>query len=64
MRAKIRVLMVLALSGCYAFSIPGLVPTNFKKGEKIPIFASKLRSEKTFVPFAFYWLNWCDNSKG
>jgi hypothetical protein len=47
-----------------SFSIPGLVPTNYQKGDNIPILVGQLTSEKTAMAFNFYDLNWCDNTKG
>jgi hypothetical protein len=47
-----------------AFSIPGLVPTNYKKGDKLPILAGNLMSTRTELLHDFYDLNWCNNTIG
>jgi hypothetical protein len=40
------------------------VPTNYKKGDNLPILAGKLQSTRTELPFDFYDLNWCNNTAG
>ena len=36
---QLGVLLVCLVLPVAAFSIPGLVPTNYKKGDQLPIFA-------------------------
>ena len=47
-----------------AFSIPGLVPTNYRRGDTLPILAGQLTSHSTELPYEFYDLNWCNNTAG
>jgi len=58
---------LLSLTICLpvrAFSIPGLVPTNYKRGDKLPILAGNLMSTRTELLHDFYDLNWCNNTIG
>ena len=47
-----------------AFSIPGLVPTNYDKGDRLEILAGPLESHTTELPFGFYEVKWCNNTVG
>ena len=44
-----------------AWSVPGMVPMNYKKGDSLDILAGQLRSPRTSLEFDFYALNWCSN---
>lgn len=59
-------LLVLAgvFNGVDAFSIPGLVPTNYKKGDQLPILVGRMFSHHTEMESNFYDLNWCNNTEG
>jgi hypothetical protein len=61
---RIGVLVLCIALQASAFSIPGLVPTNYKRGDRLPILAGKLMSSSTELPFDFYDLNWCNNTVG
>ncbi len=50
------------LHSATAFSIPGLVPTNYKRGDNLQVLAGRLSSSKTEIPYNFYELNWCNNT--
>lgn len=62
---EMRTLMLLAFATTVAaFSIPVLVPTNYKRGDTLPILVGSLESDNAELPFAFYTLNWCENTQG
>ena len=42
-----------------AFSMPGLIPNQFKEGAPLKILASRLNSIKTHLPFDYYYLDFC-----
>ena len=60
----VSVLCLMIAMPASAFSIPGLVPTNYKKGDKLPILAGNLMSTRTELLHDFYDLNWCNNTIG
>ena len=45
-----------------AFSVPGLIPTNYKRGDNLQVLVGRLFSPKTEIPYDFYELNWCNNT--
>ena len=47
-----------------AWSVPGLVPKNYEKLQKLDVLVGQLYSERTSFTFDYYSLNWCTNSKG
>jgi hypothetical protein len=57
-------IVVLLASGVAAFTVPGLIPKNYHKGEKLNVLVGPLESQKTGIPLDYYNLNWCDNQKG
>lgn len=59
----LRALTVLLLQ-VNGFSIPGLVPKNYKREEKLPIYAGRLESDFTELEYEFYDVNWCNNTEG
>jgi transmembrane 9 superfamily protein 2/4 len=47
-----------------AFSLPGILPKNYQKGEGMEIYAGPLTSKHGSLNKAFYSLPWCDINKG
>lgn len=49
--------VVLALSTIpsigFAFYIPGISPTVFREGERVPLYVNKIFSEKSPLPYAY-----------
>jgi hypothetical protein len=46
-----------------AFSLPGLIPKNYRYNDKLDIMAGSLESQKTVVPFFYYTLDFCNNTE-
>eukprot|EP00958_Prasinococcus_capsulatus_P011881 scaffold1183_cov418-Prasinococcus_capsulatus_cf.AAC.27 len=42
-----------------AFYLPGVHPTNYRPGEKVPLKVAKLSSAKTHLPYNYYDLPFC-----
>ncbi|PWS22724.1 hypothetical protein DKP78_16875, partial [Enterococcus faecium] len=41
------------------FYLPGVAPTDFGKGDSLPVKVNKLTSVKTQLPYAYYSLPFC-----
>ena len=55
-------LILFLLHSAAAFSIPGMVPTNYNKGDNLQVLVGRFNSPKTEIPYNFYELNWCNNT--
>jgi len=47
-----------------AFGVPGLIPNNYLKGQKLDILVGEMASNNLYFPFHFYSAKWCPNTKG
>lgn len=50
---------LLLVAYSYSFFLDGLFPNEFKVGDTVPIFASKVDSPRTHIPYQYYALNPC-----
>jgi hypothetical protein len=51
--------LVLLVSHSLSWSIPGLIPKNYEKGQILDIFVSRLESPQTAFNYDYYILPWC-----
>ena len=51
--------LALALAAVEGFYVPGVAPTDFKKGDDIEIRAIKMTSTHTQLPYEYYSLPFC-----
>ncbi|EEC85043.1 hypothetical protein OsI_32361 [Oryza sativa Indica Group] len=50
---------LLAAAPAAGFYLPGVAPTDFGKGDSLPVKVNKLTSVKTQLPYAYYSLPFC-----
>jgi len=55
--------IMLFASESGAFTMPGIVSKNYAPDETLDIQVGPLESRKTNLPFHFYALKWCNNTK-
>jgi len=48
----------------YGFYVPGVAPTDFRKGDKITVKSIKMTSSKTQLPYEYYSLPFCLPKEG
>jgi len=53
----------LILNVAYTFNFEGLIPNEYMKDTELEIFAGRLDSIKTHLPFDYYYLNFCEPDK-
>lgn len=59
------VLGILAVpNGIWGFYVPGVAPTDFRKGDKITVKAIKMTSSHTQLPYEYYSLPFCKPKDG
>lgn len=56
--------ILLVAPSCLAFYVPGVAPTDFRKGDKITVKAIKMTSSHTQLPYEYYSLPFCQPEKG
>ena len=63
---RVIIFWVLAQCVClsYGFYVPGVAPTDFRKGDKITVKAIKMTSSHTQLPFEYYSLPFCQPKEG
>lgn len=64
MLAKILFAALNLHSFTQAWSLPGLIPTNYEKGQKLIIQVGQLESERTSFDFDYFSLNFCTGKSG
>lgn len=47
-----------------AWSVPGIVPKNYEKGQMLDILVGPLQTDSAAFSFDWYTLNWCTNKRG
>ncbi|KAF0905761.1 hypothetical protein E2562_008818 [Oryza meyeriana var. granulata] len=57
--AATALVVLLAAAPAAGFYLPGVVPTDFSKGDSLPVKVNKLTSVKTQLPYAYYSLPFC-----
>jgi transmembrane 9 superfamily member 2/4 len=56
-------LFLSLLSICTGFYLPGVSPEDFRKDAELKIFADKLDSPKTQIPYEYFYLKFCRPSE-
>lgn len=57
-------MIILLLAAVSAWQLPGLMPKNYEKGQRLDFMVGQLESLHTTMTFDFYMLNWCQNPYG
>nr|XP_023016752.1 transmembrane 9 superfamily member 4 [Leptinotarsa decemlineata] len=55
----VQIIFLTCLSPSYQFYVPGMAPTDFKKGDPIEVKAVKMTSINTLLPYEYYSLPFC-----
>ena len=53
------VILVVSAVNTSGFYVPGVAPTDFRKGDKITVKSIKMTSSKTQLPYEYYSLPFC-----
>ena len=53
------VILVVSAVNISGFYVPGVAPTDFRKGDKITVKSIKMTSSKTQLPYEYYSLPFC-----
>ena len=48
----------------HGWSVPGMIPKNYERYNKVDILVGQLYSPRTSMAFDFYSLPWCNNTVG
>jgi hypothetical protein len=56
--------LVFVAQTCNAFSLPGVIPKSFTKGETLDFFVGPLTSKHGGLEHSFYDLPWCPGKEG
>jgi transmembrane 9 superfamily protein 2/4 len=51
--------LIICVSKCYTFYVPGMAPADFKAGDPIEVKAVKMTSIHTQLPYEYYSLPFC-----
>ena len=51
--------LVILIKLASGFYVPGVAPTDFRKGDKITVKSIKMTSSKTQLPYEYYSLPFC-----
>ncbi|KAG8050335.1 hypothetical protein GUJ93_ZPchr0009g481 [Zizania palustris] len=57
--AAVTLVVLVAAAPAAGFYLPGVAPTDFGKGDSLPVKVNKLTSVKTQLPYAYYSLPFC-----